>query len=51
VTLIGSTMARPWRAVVAVAVTISGVVAARPKEPPISEVSSRGRAVAGGRSA
>jgi hypothetical protein len=34
-----------------VAVTISGVVTARPKEPPISEVSSHGRAVAGGRSA
>ncbi len=34
-----------------VAVTISGTVTARPKEPPISEVSSHGRAVAGGRSA
>ena len=34
-----------------VAVTISGAVTARPKEPPISEVSSHGRAVAGGRSA
>jgi uncharacterized membrane protein len=34
-----------------VAVTISGVVTARPNEPPSSEVSSHGRAVAEGRSA
>jgi uncharacterized membrane protein len=34
-----------------VAATISAVVAARPSEPPISEVSSQGRTVAGGRSA
>ena len=34
-----------------VAVTISAVVTARPKQPPISEVSAHGRAVAGGRSA
>jgi uncharacterized membrane protein len=34
-----------------VAVTISGAVTARPSEPPIGEVSSHGRAVAGGRSA
>jgi uncharacterized membrane protein len=34
-----------------VAVTISGAVTARPNEPPVSEVSSHGRAVAEGRSA
>jgi uncharacterized membrane protein len=34
-----------------VAVTISGVVTARPKQPPISETGSHGRAVAGGRPA
>jgi hypothetical protein len=34
-----------------VAVTISATAAARPNEPPISEVGSQGRAVAGGRSA
>jgi uncharacterized membrane protein len=34
-----------------VAATISAVVTARPNEPPIKEVGSQGRAVAGGRSA
>jgi uncharacterized membrane protein len=34
-----------------VAVTISATVTARPNQPPISAVSSHGRAVAGGRSA
>ena len=34
-----------------VAATISGAVAVRPTEPPIQQVSSQGRAVAGGRSA
>jgi uncharacterized membrane protein len=32
-----------------VSVTISGVVAARPNQPPIDQVGARGRAVAGGR--
>jgi len=34
-----------------VSVTISGVVAAQPNQPPIDQVGARGRAVAGGRSA
>jgi uncharacterized membrane protein len=43
---------RTFSSIVAVvAVTISAAVTARPNEPPISEVSAHGRAVAGGRSA